>query len=301
LRSAAGKATVAGQGAPYGDDQRARARDAADPGGRPGMRPAALAALVLAGCATPTPGPADRIGRIYTYVRSDRDGAEAETIRVYRLDRTHIEVSKMRERCTNAAYVTATLDIERGHATRLGGGRLRPNAGREEFAVLTYDPAARRIDARIDLPAGPIEAHVAVPDTPWHLFDFDLASLTIAAQYRSDRRADLSFGLPLIWPGDAPNFFRYLGRADLRFVGEDMREGRRALRFEAGGPAFGSLGGPIWFDSTEGHIIEAAWGLPNHSEHRDFRLRLTGVSDGGAAEWRRLLSAHFQNCPAGST
>lgn len=260
------------------------------------------AALLLAAAQPP-----DHVGRIYTYVRSDRDGAEAETIRVYRLDRTHIEVSKMRERCTNAAYVTATLDLERGYATRLGGGRLRPNAAREEFAVLTYDEAARRIDARIELPTGPIEAHVAVPDTPWHIYDFDLASLTIAAQYRPDRRANMSFGLPLVWPDDAPNFFRYLGRADLRFVRAERHGGRSALRFEAGGAAFGERadvggrggrGGPIWFDAAEGHILEASWGIPNHSEHRDFRLRLTGVSDGGAAEWRRLLSAHFEGCPA---
>lgn len=219
-------------------------------------------------------------------------------IRVYRRDRSHIEVSKMRGRCNNAAYVTATLDLENGYATRLGGGRLRPNAGREEFAVLTYDPAAGRIDARIETPNGPLAARVAIPDTPWHIYDFDLASLTITAQYRPDRRADLSFGLPLVWPDDAPDLFRYLGRADLRFVGEEMHEGRRALRFEAGGPAFGARGGPTWFDAAEGHILEASWGIPNHEEHRDFRLRLTGVSDGGPEEWRRLLSAHYENCPA---
>ena len=86
--------------------------------------------------ATP-PAAADHIGRIYTYVRSDRDGAEAETIHVFRQSRTHIGVAKMRDRCTNAAWVTADLDLERGYATRLGGGRLRPNAQREEFAVLT--------------------------------------------------------------------------------------------------------------------------------------------------------------------
>ena len=88
------------------------------------------------------------------------------------------------------------------------------------------------------------------------------------------------------------------GPRGTRFVREERHEGRRAFRFEAGGPAFGANGGPIWFDAAEGHIIEASWGIPNHSEHRDFRLRLTGVSDGGAAEWRRLLSAHFENCPA---
>jgi hypothetical protein len=37
---------------------------------------------------------------------------------------------------------------------------------------------------------------------------------------------------------------------------------------------------------------------PDHADYRYFRLRLTGVSDGGASGWRRLLSAHFENCPA---
>lgn len=242
--------------------------------------------------------PVDHVGRVYTYVRSGRDGSEAEIVRVYRADRTHIEVSKMRKRCTNAAYITATLDIERGYATRLGGGRLRPDAGREEFAVLTYDSAARRIDARVALPTGAIEGRLEVPDAPWHLFDFDLASLTIAAQYRPDRRADMSFGLPLVWPDGAPDFLRYLGRAELRFVRAERHLGRPSYRFEAEGPAFaGGSGGPIWFDAAGGHIVEASWGIPNHSEYRDFALRLIGVSDGGREEWRQLLSAHFADCP----
>jgi hypothetical protein len=259
---------------------------------------AALGLVAGLGVAEAQPQP-DRIGRIYSYVRSDRDGSEAETIRVFRADRTHVEVCKMRGRCNNAAYVTAELDLEGGYATRLGGGRLRPDAGREEFAVLTYDPAAGRLDGRIDLPEGPLSLTLAVPDRPWHIYDFDLASLTITAQYRPDPRADFSFGMPLIWPDGGPGgLLRYLGRADLRFVGEEMHAGRRALRFEAGGPAFGTRGGPIWFDADEGHILAAEWGIPNHSEHRDFALRLTGISDGGAGEWRRLLAAHYENCPS---
>jgi hypothetical protein len=104
--------------------------------------------------------------------------------------------------------------------------------------------------------------------------------------------------MPLLWPDNGADPLRYMGRADLRFVRTERRNGRRALRFQAGGPAFGNRGGPIWFDAADGHIIEASWGIPNHSEHRDFRLRLTRVSDGGPAEWRRLLSAHFAGCPA---
>jgi len=261
------------------------------------------AALLLAsagnGADQDRPQTVDRIGRIYSYVRSDRDGSEAEVIRVFRASRTRIEVSKMRGRCNNAAYVTADLDLEGGYAIRHGGGRLRPNAGREEFAVITYDPVRRRIDGHIETLNGRIALGVDVPDTPYHVYDFDLASLTITNQYRRQPRADFSFGMPLIWPDGGPQgLMRYMGRADLRFVGEEMHGGRRALRFEAGGPAFGARGGPIWFDAVEGHILAAEWGIPNHSEHRDFALRLTGVSDGGAEQWRRLLSAHFEGCPA---
>lgn len=257
-----------------------------------------MSALLLSVALAAAPAATDHVGRIYTYIRSDRDGAEAETIHVFRESRTRIGVAKMRGRCNNAAWVTADLDLERGYATRLGGGRLRPNAQREEFAVLTYDAVARRLNGRVDTPNGPILLTLDVPDTPWHIFDFDLASLTVTAQYRPKRRANFSFGMPLLWPDGGANPLRYLGRADLRFVRAERRNGRRALRFEAGGPAFGSRGGPIWFDAAGGHIIEASWGIPNHSEHRDFRLRLTRVSDGGAVEWRRLLTAHFEGCPA---
>ena len=136
-----------------------------------------------------------------------------------------------------------------------------------------------------------------MPDQPWHLYDYDLASLTITAQYRPDRRADFSFGLPLVLVGADPGrFLSYLGRADARFVRLERHGSRRAFRFEVGGPAFGSRGGPLWFDARDGHILEARWGVPNHSEYRDFRLRLTGVTDGGPAAWRRLLTAHFAGC-----
>lgn len=253
------------------------------------------AALSLMIAGTACAEPVDRVGRIYSYVRSDRDGSAAETIRVFRASRTHIEVSKARGRCNNAAYVTADLDLEYGYAIRHGGGRLQPNAGREEFAVINYDPVRRRLDGHVDTPNGRIALGLEVPDSPYHVYDFDLASLTVTNQYRAEPRADFSFGMPLITPEGG---LRYMGRADLRFVREESHLGRRALRFEAGGPALGARGGPIWFDAEEGHILAAEWGIPNHSEHRDFALRLTGVSDGGADEWRRLLTAHYENCPA---
>ena len=208
----------------------------------------------------------------------------------------------MREKCTNAAFVTAELDLESGQATRLTGGRLSPNATHEDFGLLTFDPATQKLTATLTTSAGELRQSVHVPDQPWHLYDFDLASLTVTAASRPKPREDFSFGLPLILMGEgSADFLRYLGRADAIFVQEEEHGGRRALRFEVGGPAFGGKGGPLWLDAQEGHVLGAEWGVPNHSEYRDFKLRLTGVRDGGADEWRRLLLAHFEGCPmAGS-
>jgi hypothetical protein len=262
------------------------------------VRRLAALALLAAGCAHAPPPEAGGAGAIHSYVRSNRDGSEAETIHVFRARSDHVEVTKMRGRCTNAAFVTATL--RGGLAVRLTGGRLRPGATHEDFAELAYDAAARRIDARLTSPSGELRQRVAVADEPWHLYDFDWASLSAAPPAELAARRGFSFGVGLVWLGDDPgDFLRYLGRAEARFVGEEMRHGRRALRYELGGPAFaGALGGPIWFDSRDGFVVGAELGRPNHAEYRDFKLRLTGISHGASA-WKRLLEAHFEGCPQG--
>ncbi len=255
----------------------------------------ASACRTVAPVATRTATP--HVGRIYHYLRSNSDGSEAESVSVYRLDRTHLEVFKRRERCTSAALVTADLDSSLTFARGLVGGRLQPENRRLSVATLRWQPDSRQIVAQVDLPNLTALDSVLVPDAPWHLYDFDLASLTVAP--RNDPRASFSFGLPLILVREMPGrFLQNLGRADARFVGEERHAGRAALRFEVSGPALGSRGGPLWFDRDEGHILEVAWGVPNHVEYRDFWLRLTGVDDGGATAWDRLLRAHFAACPA---
>lgn len=253
---------------------------------------AAWAAMMLAsGCAHS--GEASNGGPIYSYVRSNREGSEAETIHVYRPRAGYVEVTKMRGRCTNAAFVTATM--AGSEAVRLTGGRLRPGATHEDFAELLFRDG--RIAARLTAPTGELRQTVAVPDRPWHLFDFDFASLSAAPPAEAKARRDFSFGAALIWLGEDPaDFLRYLGRADARFVREERREGRRTLRYELGGPAFaGALGGPLWLDARDGFVVGAELGRPNHAEYRDFKLRLTGIGQ-GAAEWKRLLTAHFEGC-----
>lgn len=236
-------------------------------------------------------------GRIYHYIRSNRDGSSPEHIYVYRAAANRLEVYKMVARCTGAAFVTAWVDPVTGQPSMMTGGRLRPEARHEDIATLTYDPASRRIHAEIATDGGALTEQVDVGDEPWHLYDYDLASLSLLTAGREDRRADFSFGLPLAWnePDETHPLLSYLGRADARFVGEEDWRGRAALRFEVGGPAFGERGGPMWVDAAQGHILAAEWGIPNHAPMTDFALRLVDTDQGPEA-WRALLTRHYEGC-----
>jgi hypothetical protein len=237
------------------------------------------------------------VGRIYHYVRSNVDGTEKEDVYVFRKTADELEVYKAREKCTNAALVTAKLDLDRGHATRIVGGRLLPQAERREFAFLDFDARTRTIRARVEVPDGPtLNDEAIVEDLPWHLYDFDFASLTVMTP-KIEPRSDFSFGLALlIADPNRADFLQYLGRADATYRKDEVRNGRASFRYVLGGPAFGTYGGSLWLDAEEGHILDVETGIPNHLEYRDFKLELEGVDDGGAGAWRDLLVAHFEGC-----
>jgi len=243
-------------------------------------------------------GERDRIGRIYHYVRTNVDGSDPEDVYVYRKRLDHIQVYKARQKCTNAAFVTADLDLKKGYATKLVGGRLTRQGLQEKVAFLDYDPATKKLTARIELEGrAPLVASVAVEKEPWHLYDFDLASLTVMTPHLKDPKEGFSFGLPLlIADPNRADFLLYLGEAEATFRNEDERLGRKALKFSLGGPAFGSFGGNLWLDAKDGHILDVETGFPNHLEYADFKLELRGVDDGGEAEWAKLLRQHYEGC-----
>lgn len=236
-------------------------------------------------------------GRIYHYVRSNRDGSQPEDVYVYRAADNRLEVYKSSERCANAAFVTAWVDAGTGRATMIQGGRLMPNARHENFATLTYDNEAGRLNVEAALSDRSVRQQVRVEEPIYHLYDFDLATLSLQTMALEDPRSGFAFGLPMIWtePEDG-RFLRNLGRAEATFVRAEDYHGTPALRFDVGGPAFGGHGGPLWLDAETHHVLGAEWGVPNHAGMADFALRLTEVKDSGDAGWTQLLTEHFEGC-----
>ena len=244
----------------------------------------------------------DRIGRIYYYERSNTDGSLDERITVFRRDATRLEVYKENGLCRNAALVTADLDLTTLSAPRITGGALQADARYVEFAFLEADPAGETLNLLVQLPEQEIRNEAPLGSPHWTLFDFDLASLTVATPHIDARRDGFEFGMALLWADPAADDpLVWMGDVKAHFEQDEPHLGARTERYRLTGSAFEgqrSTGsdGTLWLDAAEGHIVDAVMPAPNHPGYTDFRIRLMRISDGGETEWTELLRAHFADC-----
>ncbi|WP_291843027.1 hypothetical protein [Maricaulis sp.] len=240
----------------------------------------------------------DHVGRILYYERTNQDGSLDERVTVYRASPTSLEVYKENGLCGNAALVTAELDLDTFSARQFVGGQLRPEAEVMEFAFLEQNEAGDRMDMVVRLPDMEIRNDVEIASPHWHLFDFDLASLTAVTPYLRDPGAAFDFGMALLWADpSAPDPLVWMGDVTASPTGLDNGEysydlsGTALTGERSTGPA-----GTLRINAREGYITHAAFPVPNHPGYSDFELNLLRVSDGGAAEWDALLRAHWADC-----
>jgi len=243
-------------------------------------------------------GENDHVGRILYYERTNQDGSLAERITVYRASTTELEVYKEAALCRNAALVTAELDLDTLSASRLTGGRLLPDAEVMEFAFLERNEAGDQMDMVVRLPDMEIRNEFPIETPNWHLFDFDLASLTAITPYLNDPTAEFGFGMALLWADPtAADPLVWMGDVTASPAGLEDGQYRYVLAGTAlNGERSTGAAGELRLDATGGHITHAAFPAPNHPGYTDFELNLLRVSDGGAAEWDALLRAHWEGC-----
>lgn len=251
----------------------------------------------LAGCAHGGSSGGGRGGDILYYERSNRDGSEKELVAVYLPAPTRVEVVKTRDRCTGAAYVTGTLDPATGTATELVAGRLEPDARQRVIGTLTDDRAKQMLTMRLTMDGKAVAETLPVPDARWHLYDFDLASLTALPPPGWREGRSFGFGLPVVIAGEGDGLMTYLGRVDARLTRRERISEGNALRFDAVLDREPGVLGPIWLDADNGRILRVEWAIPNHAEYSDFTLRLV-KRERGADAWRAHLTAHFAGCEA---
>lgn len=250
---------------------------------------------LLAAAALAASAPSD--APILHYIRSNLDGSEPEHVVQYRPSRTQIAVYKWVEKCKMAAYVTAEIDEGMREARLFTAGKVARDGSQATFGTLTLDPAAPALDVAVDLPNEQIRERHPLRSRPFLLYDFDLSDLNVFLQ-EAKPRADFAYELPVIWPIEGPTVFRDYGRLQASYAGEESRGDRATVRFnlKVDGPT--PAAGALWIDASQGYIVEAELGLPNHLEYKDFRLKLEKIEIGGQAAWDALTQAHYANCPA---
>ena len=244
----------------------------------------------------------DHIGRIYYYERSNLDGSLDERITMFRRSVDEIEVYKENGFCRNAALVTAELDFETFSADVITGGQLLPEAEVVQFAFLSWDKPQQQLNIRVQMPDVEIRDEAPILHPTWHLYDFDLASLTVMTPHLSEPHAGFSFGMALVWAdASTTDPLTWMGDINADYVGSEMHEGEGVDVYILEGSALDgerSTGaeGRLLLDPDDGHIVDAILPVPSHPGYTDFRLRLLNVSDGGVEEWESLLRAHYEGC-----
>ena len=98
-----------------------------------------------------------------------------------------------------AALVTAQLDLETLSTPVITGGALQPDAQHIEFAFLELNQETGVVDMLVQLPEKEIRNEVEIETANWILFDFDLASFTIATPHLDSPKDGFGFGMALLW------------------------------------------------------------------------------------------------------
>jgi hypothetical protein len=251
----------------------------------------------VAAAAAPPPDPT---GMTLSYIRSNQDGTLPERVIVHVVSPTEVHVAKMLAPCTDAAYLTAVFDPVTREATRLVGGRLTRESTQEPQAFIDLVPGTRSLEVRFGDPASrPAEIHPA-PLAPWRIYDFDLAEFALFGPH--DHK-DFTFGFVMAWPDGTSPTLRVLGAVNAKFLYSSDDGAKDHYRLS--GPAFtdpviGNRGGELIADASNGHVIEARFGRPNHPGYDNFMLKLTEAAppSAGAETWRNALAEHWRNCPA---
>ncbi len=220
------------------------------------------------------------VGRLYEYVKSNRDGTRSGPISLYVVGQDRIESLKWSPDDTTATLVAATLDWDRYSVRRFESWSLARGAAPELRATLEADSggAGVRLSFQPDVLI-PIEAW------PWHSYDFDFASLGLAMPHLVDPESPFRFERADITYDEGGPPFADLGPVDVRFLGYEERSGIRTRAYELAGPGIGIYRGKLWSAVEGGHLVEFELPFPDEPGFTDVRVELRSVTSLSAEGW----------------
>lgn len=233
------------------------------------------------------------VGTVYHYMKTNVDGTQPENISLFVASRDRIESFKFHEKGTRAGLVTADFDWKNFIAKKLESWQVSGKDDRKLFATLTYKPAEKAVE--VSIPAMKPEPEFAkIERLPFHLYNFDLASLNVSLPHLADPKGSFTVGIadPTFKP-DGP-MFAYKGDMNVSFAATEMHNGVKCRRYSASGSGIGGKG-TIWVDERLGHIVEMEFDVANNPDWKTFKLKLLRTEKMTGDGWQRFIADHFSS------
>lgn len=232
------------------------------------------------------------LGETYQYTKSNIDGTHPITVYIHLSSFEEIEALKIHEGGFHGDYVKAEMDwrlfsVERikSHyvyhdTTKKPQASLRRKESQtytgEAYAQASPDPVSRFI--------------FNVDHYPWHIYNFDLASLNISMRHlkEPEKTFEVSIYDPVF--GEAGTTFEYKGEFICDYMGDELRYSHRCRYYQVSGDGVGGAEGDLWVDIEGGHIVDIEVPFPNNPSWESFKLRLQSISNLNPEEWIKFIS-----------
>jgi hypothetical protein len=221
------------------------------------------------------------VGRVFHFVKSNRDGSHATRISVYVAASDRVESLKWDEGGSEATLVQAQLDWSRFSVREFQGWRLARDTAPERRVTLGV--------AGDQLSMSLMKAPITLVHWPWHSYDFDFTSLNLALPHLVKPERPFTFWRTDFVYGDPPKVAE-LGEVTLSYERRERHGGRPARRYSLGGPGLNGAHGTWWSDARTGLLLEFELPVGDEPGYDDVRMRLDSTSDLTAAQWESFKS-----------
>ena len=228
------------------------------------------------------------VGRVYQYLKSNRDGSHPGRVSLYVANQDRLESLKWDDEVGWATFVVAEIDWKRFSVRRFESWDLR--RGKAPLLKATLETDANGAVSISVLPGPPIQ----LVTFPWHSYDFDWASLGAAMPHLINPEGDLTFSrTDFVQEEGKPPRFAELGLVHLHYEDRDRRGEIATRRYKMEGPGIGNTAGTLWADLEDGHIVEFELPIPDEPGFTDGRLRLLEMTPMTAAQWESFKNARL--------
>lgn len=231
------------------------------------------------------------VGTAYHYIKSNIDGSTPERVSLYMADDTTLEAFRWREPNPQfTSHVKAKMDWGRLSAIRLESQRKQRWQASQLNAVAEYAPMTKTMSIEF---ADKTRHTVQIDHTPFHFYQFDLASLNVAFRLLADPTKPFQVGLVNPTFAETGAALEYRGLVTISYEKDEKRSELPCRKYLIDGPGVKNQGGSIWVDRNEGHIVDLEIKNPNHPDWTSFKLKFVGKESMGPADWQAFMKSRL--------